>query len=203
MAELLGPGRVVHHGTRRAQAIDVEDEPFRAAACGHQLDFGELVGDHLQPHHQQHGRPGFLHHDMGTCHAGALVDDVLAEATQTRHRAGEADLRDRLLDGILGHAQRVGDGQAAHVVLQQRIQQLRHLAAQAFAVTGGRGRLRRRVRCGTPRATGHQQSHDRPVRHLIPSHGKSGILVEILLLITDELRISAAIRRAMEGYCLP
>jgi hypothetical protein len=50
--ELLGTRRVVHHGTRRAQAIDVEDEPFRAAACGHELDFGELVGDHLQPHHQ-------------------------------------------------------------------------------------------------------------------------------------------------------
>ena len=50
--ELLGPGRVVHHGTRSAQAIDIEDEPFGAAACGHQRDFGELVGDHAEPHAQ-------------------------------------------------------------------------------------------------------------------------------------------------------
>ena len=75
---------------------------------------------------------------MGTRHAGALVDDVLAEAVQARHRADEADLRERLLDRILGHAQCVGHGQAADVVLQQRMQQLRHLAAQAFTVTGGR-----------------------------------------------------------------
>ena len=48
----------------------------------------------------------------------------------------------------------------------QRIQQLRHLAAQAFAVTGGSGTLRR-VRGGTPRAS-QQQSDDRPVLHVIP-----------------------------------
>ena len=84
-------------------------------------------------------RPGLLNDDIGARHAGALVDDVLAEAAQARHGADEADLGERLLDGVLGHAQRGGDGQAADVVLQQRIQQLGHLAAQAFAVTGGRG----------------------------------------------------------------
>jgi hypothetical protein len=104
---------------------------------------------------------------MSTRHAGALVDDVLAEAAQARHGADEADLRERLLDGILGDAQRVGDGQTAHVVLHQRGQQLRHLAAQAFAVTRGRGKLRR-VRGGTPRATHQQQSDDRPVLHVFP-----------------------------------
>jgi hypothetical protein len=51
-------------------------------------------------------------------HAGALVDDVLAEAAQARHRADEANLRERLLDGVLRHAQRAGDGQAADVVFQ-------------------------------------------------------------------------------------
>jgi hypothetical protein len=35
---------------------------------------------------------------------------------------------------------RVGNGQAAHVVLHQRIQHLRHLAAQAFAVAGAAAR---------------------------------------------------------------
>ena len=52
-------------------------------------------------------------------------------------------------------------------MLQKRIQQLRHLAAQAFAVTRGSGKLRR-VRGGTPRATSQQQSDDRPVLHVIP-----------------------------------
>ena len=95
--------------------------PFRAAACGHQLDFGQLVSDDLQPHHQQHGRPHLLHHDMGAHHASALVDDVLAEAAQARHRTNEADLGERLLDGILGYAQRVGHRQTADIVLYKRI----------------------------------------------------------------------------------
>ena len=138
--------------------------PSAALRVADQLDFGELVGNHLQPYHQQHGRPSLLHHDMGTGHAGALVDDVLAEAAQARHRADEADFRQRLLDGILGHAQRAGDGQVAHVVLHQRVEQLCHHAAQAFAVTAGRGTLPR-VRNGTPRAPDQQQSDDRPVLH--------------------------------------
>ena len=86
----------------------------------------------------------------GNGHAGALVDDVLAEAAQARHRADELHFRQRLLDGILGHAQRAGDGQVAHVVLHQRVEQLCHHAAQAFAVTAGRGTLPR-VRNGTTR----------------------------------------------------
>jgi hypothetical protein len=138
---LFGTRCVVHDRTRRTQAIDVEDEAFRTTACSHQLDFGELVGDHLQPYHQQHGRTGLLDDDMSTRHTGALVDDVLTEAAQARHRADEADLRERLLNGVFGHAHRVGDGQAAHVVLDQRIEQLRHFAAQAFAVAGSRGGL--------------------------------------------------------------
>jgi hypothetical protein len=105
-------------------------------------------------------RPGLLNDDIGARHAGALVDDVLAEAAQARHGADEADLGERLLDGVLGHAQRGGDGQAADVVLQQRIQQLGHLAAQAFAVTGGSGRLR--ARGGSPRAAHECQAGDRP-----------------------------------------
>jgi hypothetical protein len=48
----------------RAQPVDVEDEPFRAAACGHQLDFAQPVGNYLQPYHQEHGRPALLDHDM-------------------------------------------------------------------------------------------------------------------------------------------
>jgi hypothetical protein len=47
---------------------------------------------------------------MGARHAGALVDDVLTEAAQARHGPDEADLRERLLDGILGYAQCVGNG---------------------------------------------------------------------------------------------
>jgi len=83
-----------------------------------------------------------------------------------RHRIDETDFRERLLDGVFGYPQRVGDGQSAHVVLQEGIQQLRDLAAQTFTVAGGGGL--RCVRGDIPHPNRQQQSKDRLVLHRHP-----------------------------------
>ena len=76
-----------------------------------------LFADHLDRTTSSTGAPLSSTIDMRAGHARALVDDVLAEAAQAVTRADQADSCERLLDGVFGHAQRVGDGQPAHVVL--------------------------------------------------------------------------------------
>src|SRR5262249_35593548 len=79
----------------------------------------------------------FFHHHMCTDHAGTLVDEVLAEATQRGDGGDEADTIQRLLGGIFGDTQVCRHRQLADIVLQQCVDHFGDLAAQAFAVAAG------------------------------------------------------------------
>jgi len=118
-----------HYFARRAQAIDVEDESFCAAARGHEFNLGQLVRNNLQPH-----QPAATGAPLSSTTTSAPATPArssmmfLAKAAQARHRVDQADFRERLIDGVFGHPQRVGDGQSAHVCFKEGIQQLRDLA---------------------------------------------------------------------------
>ncbi len=102
--ELFGARRVVHHFARRTQAVDVENQAFGAAVSRHGLDLGDSPVRYLQAHDQHRRRTAFLHDDVRACHSTMLIKDVLPEAAEAGHGVQEADLGERLFDGVFGDA---------------------------------------------------------------------------------------------------
>ncbi len=138
--ELFRTRSVVHPFAHRGEAVDVEDEAIGAAAGRNQLHLRDLLIDHFEAYHQHHRCADFFHDGAGSGHPTTLIEKVLPIAAQTRHRIHEADLCDRLLDGILSNAHLVAQREFLRVVIQERIEGLVEQAAQAFAVAA-RSRL--------------------------------------------------------------
>ena len=132
-----------------AQDQDVRRGPFTLRAAQNAAP-GKGNGHLVLISHGSGGNP-WTHTDL----ARALVEDVLTVAAQLRHRTYEAHFRQGLFHGVLGDAQGRGDRQLADVVIDQGVQHLGDLAAQALAVAGrrrlGGARLRGRQGGGRPK----------------------------------------------------
>ena len=110
------------------------------------------------------GAPTFFHNGGRGSHAAALIEKVLPIAAQASHRSHQADLVERLLDGVFGDAHFVAEWQLARVVLHERVESRGERAAQAFAVAA-RGGSGCRFGCGRGLRNGRAGEQDQAQRN--------------------------------------